>query len=140
MKKLVVDSSVILKWLYRKDEKYIEIADQILKDAVDKKIDLLTTELAKYEVGNVLLVAKKLPKELGEEALETFYSLPIQFLVQTEILSKETYKIGTNANITYYDASFIAISRQEDAILVTDNPKHQTKIKNVKVLPLERYK
>ena len=42
--------------------------------------------------------------------------------------------------MTYYDASFIALAKQEDAILVTDNPKHQTKISGVKVVPLGEYK
>lgn len=137
--KIVVDSSVILKWLYREDEKYLDQADLLLKNTVEDKVKLLAPELAKYEVGNVLLVAKKLPKNKGKEALETFYSLPIQYVSQSEDLSKESFLIGSNIKITFYDSSFIALAKQENAKLVTDNPKHQQKFPGVKVIPLSKY-
>ena len=138
--KIVVDSSVILKWLYRKDESYFVAADELLKDAVEGKILLFAPELAKYEVGNVLLVAKKLSKEDGIEALDTFFSFPIKFVSDENNLSHDAYFIGSTFGITYYDASFAALAKQENATLVTDNPKHQAKIKNVKVLPLSKYR
>lgn len=42
-------------------------------------------------------------------------------------------------NITYYDASFIALAKLENAQLVTDNPKHQGKTTEVKVIALQDY-
>ena len=39
--RIVVDSSVILKWLYRTDEKYLEQADKILQDGYTDKIFIL---------------------------------------------------------------------------------------------------
>jgi len=42
--------------------------------------------------------------------------------------------------ITYYDASFIALAQQENAIFITDNTKHQGKTSEVKVIPLSKYK
>lgn len=58
--KLVIDSSVIVKWLNTTDEGNLEKADKILADALQRKVELLAPELAKYEVGNVLLIRKKL--------------------------------------------------------------------------------
>ncbi len=140
MQKIVVDSSVILKWLYREDEPNLTQADMLLKDAVQNKLKLITTELAKYEVGNVLLVAKKLPKKKGGEALETLHTLPIEFIAQSEELSKETFTLGSTAEITFYDASFMALAKEQNADLVTDNPKHQQKkIKGLKVISLKNY-
>ena len=137
--KIVVDSSVILKWLYREDENHINQADLLLKNAVEKSVTLLAPELAKYEVGNVLLMAKKLSKENGVEVLDIFYSLLICFVPESKEIANETYIIGTQSGNTYYDASFAALAKQENAILITDNPKHQAKIGGVKVLPLEQY-
>ena len=139
-KKIVVDSSVILKWLYREDESFLAQADQLLQQTMDNGIKLLTPELAKYEIGNVLLKDKLLSQDEGHESLSVFYSLPIEFITETFELSKETFEIGIQSGMTYYDASFIALAKQEDAILVTDNPKHQTKISGVKVVPLGEYK
>mgnify|MGYP001593042632 FL=1 len=41
---------------------------------------------------------------------------------------------------TYYDASFAALAKQERAVLVTANPKHQIKAAGLKVVALEDYK
>jgi len=138
--KIVTDSSVILKWLYRTDEKYLEQADKILQDGYTNKIFILAPELAKYEVGNVLLAAKKLEVGKAREALEIFYSLPVQFIAETLGHAKGTYAVGSKSGITYYDASFVALARKEGAILVTDNPKHQQKFPGVKVIPLKEYR
>lgn len=140
MQKIIVDSSVILKWLYREDELYLDQADSLLKDAVESKVKLITSELAKYVVGNVLLVAKKLPIDEGKEVLETLYTLPILFIALSDNLSHETFTLGNEAKISYYDAAFAALAKQEDAVLVTDDPKHQAKISKIKVLSLEKYK
>lgn len=138
--KIVVDSSVIFKWLYRTDEKYLEQADKLLQDGYTNKIFLLAPELSKYEVGNVLLAAKKLDAGKAKEALEIFYALPVQFISETIELSKGTYVIGSKSGITYYDASFAALAKQEKAILITDNPKHQQKLLGVRVIPLKDYR
>ena len=63
MNKLVVDSSVIVKWLNATDEQNLEEADQILADAIKDNVELIAPELAKYEIGNVLLLKKKLSTE-----------------------------------------------------------------------------
>lgn len=86
------------------------------------------------------LSQKKLPQNSGEEALELYYSLPIQYFSLTENLSQVTFLIGRNKNITFYDASFMALAKQENALLVTANPKHQQKFPGVKVIPLKEYK
>lgn len=137
--RIVVDSSVILKWLYRADEKYLEQADKILQDGYTDKIFILAPELAKYEVGNVLLAAKKLEVGKAKEVFDIFYSLPVQFIAETLGHAEETYAVGSKSGITYYDASFVALAKKEGAILITDNPKHQQKFPGVKVVSLKDY-
>jgi len=145
MRKIVTDSSVIVKWLNRDNESHLEEADLILQEVQSGKAALLTPELAKYEVGNALL-KKGLTQAQAFQSLGTIYSLPLQFVSETEELAAQTYQMAeevrseSNTKFTYYDAAFTALAKQENAVLITDNPKHQTKIKNVKVLPLERYK
>lgn len=139
MSKVVVDSSVIVKWLNQKDEGYLEQAETLLKEARNGKIELLAPEIAKYEVGNALLAGKKLSYSEGKEALDLLFSLPISFYLASFELAQNTYLIADRAGITYHDASFIALAQQEKATLVTDNPKHQRKIKEIKVIPLAEY-
>jgi len=146
MIKIVPDSSVMVKWVSRVNELNLDNADKLLGDVQTGKVELIAPELAKYEVGNALL-----KKGLGEtqafQSLGTVYSLPVQYLPETEELANETYQIATKMRLgenspkfTYYDASFAALAKQEEATLVTANPKHQTKIPGIKVLPLEKYK
>lgn len=139
MQKVVVDSSIILKWLNQKDELYLDQAEAVLQDAREGKIQLLAPELAKYEIGNVLLIRKKLSQEQIEEAFNFFFALPIQFFPDSFELANSSYKIGQQAKITYYDAAFLALAKQEDATLVTDNIKHQGKSSAVKVVALKDY-
>lgn len=121
MQVLIVDSSVIVKWLHQEGEEYIDQADAIMEEARSNQVELLAPELAKYEVGSAI------------------YSLPIQFIDETEDIANETYKITHKAKITYYDASFLSLAKQYGATLVTDNIKHQGKQLDVKVIPLKSY-
>ncbi len=139
LKKTVVDSSVIVKWLNTDNEQHLDQADKVLKDARDGKIELLAPELAKYEVGNVLLFGKKLSKKQASIPLRWLFKLPIKFISESEQSCNETFSIAEDVKITYYDASFIALAKEEDAMLITDNIKHQGKDSNIEVISLKDY-
>lgn len=136
---VVVDTSVIVKWLNQDNEDYIEQADKILKDAEHDKIAIIAPELAKYEVGNVLLYGKKLDSKQAQIILTQFYKLPIAFVEDSKLLSEETYEIALTAEVTYYDASFMALARQYNSTLVTDNLKHQGRLDSVKTKAIKDY-
>lgn len=136
---LVIDSSVVVKWLSQKDEGYLDQANQIIQDVQSGAVTLLAPELLKYEVANALLLGKRLSQSDASTPLSTLFTLPIQFVPQSETLANETYKIAQQSGITYYDASFMALAMQENATLVTDNPKHQGKTAKIQVTPLKDY-
>lgn len=138
MKPVVVDSSVTVKWINQIDEELLDKADKLLGDAQSGSVSLIAPELSKYEIGNALL-KKKLELSMAYESLGTVYQLPMTFIPETEELAKQTYKVASQNGITYYDASFIALAQQENAILVTENVKHQGKPKGVKVTSLRDY-
>ena len=138
MKLIVIDSSVTVKWINQINEKFLDQADKLLKDAQSGSISLLAPELSKYEIGNALL-KKGLEFSLASESFATIYQLPITFIQESEKLAKETYKLAQQVGVTYYDASFIALAKQEHATLITDNPKHQKKTTEVKVESLADY-
>lgn len=144
MKKIITDTSVMVKWISDQNESYVEVADQILSDVQAGKIVILAPELSKYELGNAILKKGLTLFELLQ-SLNTVYSLPVQFVPETEDLAEETYKIvyeikAKNIPITYYDAAFAALARHEEAELVTANPKHQSGIKGVKTISLSEYR
>lgn len=128
----------MVKWLNRDNEKYTENADKLLEDVQEEKANLYAPELAKYEVGNALL-NKGMATAPTLGSIATYYSIPINFISQSKELAVETYKIAKNAGVTYYDASFIALAKQQNAFLVTDNVKHQN-TKDTFVISLSNYK
>lgn len=137
---IIIDSSVAVKWLNRKEEAFLQQADDILKDVEKEKIHILMPELAKYEVGNALL-NKGTELFMTYLALEKFYDIPIQFVIEDIESSKLSTKIAHDYKITYYDASFISLALMLQADLVTDNPKHQKKkITSLKVISLKNYR
>lgn len=137
--KVIIDSSVAVKWINSQNEDFLKQADKILKDLQDKKIEIIMPELAKYEIGNALL-NKGMNLIETQTVLEKFYEIPIIFVVEDNNLAKKTIGIAKLFNITYYDAAFLALTQKIGGVLITDNPKHQKKkIKNLKVKVLKDY-
>ena len=138
-KKTVVDSSVIIKWLNTDNEQSLKQSDKLLQKARDGDIELVAPELAKYEVGNVLLKGKQLTPAQAKISLGTVYALPITYVADSQELAEETYSLAHNLGITYYDASFMSLAKQHDAVLVTENIKHQAKSGRIKVTSIKDY-
>ncbi len=136
---LVVDTSVVIKWLSNDNEKDLDKADKILDDVMSGKVSLLAPELMKHEAGNVLLHGKKLSSAQAKICLTTLYSLPITYISETEVIASSCFVLAKKLGITYYDATFIAVANEYDACLVTDNMKHQGKAQSNKVIALKDY-
>ncbi|OGM77611.1 hypothetical protein A2188_02995 [Candidatus Woesebacteria bacterium RIFOXYA1_FULL_43_9] len=136
--KIVVDSSVIVKWLNTTGEQDVQQARKLLKDFEEEKVELFTPDLAKYEVGNALLF-KKMDVIFVKIALDAFASIPLRFIPADKEDLKEICEIAKLQKTTFYDASFIQPAIKLKATLVTANPKHQ-KIKGVKVISLADYR
>ncbi|MEM3590785.1 MAG: type II toxin-antitoxin system VapC family toxin [Candidatus Bathyarchaeia archaeon] len=92
----------------------------------------LTLSLTKYEIGNVLWKETLLLKRLSiEEALEATSLLDkvlkIMVIVDPQN-SSLTLKLAYNLQITYYDASYIVASAENNAKLITDDIRLAKKI------------
>src|SRR5205823_6233311 len=99
MQKIVIDSSVIVKWLNQQDEDLLEQADKIMRDVQANNVTLFAPELTKYEIGNALLIRKRILANDAKVTLNNLYMFPIQFISQSEDLANQTYRIAQEANI-----------------------------------------
>lgn len=135
---VVVDSSVVVKWLNQTDEKYLNQADKLFK-RVSTTIEITAPEQAKFEIGNALLYKHlSLPEYL--EAIDLLYSFPLTFFPWNISLAKRTAELAVINKITYYDASFMCLAEYLHATLVTDNPKHQKNDKGIRIIALKDYR
>jgi predicted nucleic acid-binding protein len=139
MRILVVDSSVIVKWLNKDNEEHIQNSDKLLNETREGRIELLAPELAKYEIGNVLLLGKKLIFSEAAKSISALYSIPLTFIEESKELAVQTYALAEDLGITYYDASFLSLAKQYDASLVTSNFKHHGKAHDISVVNLKDY-
>lgn len=138
MIKLVLDSSVLVKWITSREEEQVKKAREILAHFQKGKVRVFAPELTKFEIGNALWKKDIVFSEAAFD-LELFYDFPVEFVSWNLDLAKETIETAIKEKITYYDASFIALAKKFEATLVTDNPKHQKQIAGVKVVSLKDY-
>ena len=136
---IIVDSSVIAKWLCQEGEIHIEMANALLDDLQEQRRDGYAPALSYYEIGNMLLCGKRLTPQKVRDALELLYLLPLTFVHETFNVAMLTYKIAYDNAITYYDATFLALAKTMGGTLVTDDIKHQTGISGIDVIPLAAY-
>lgn len=137
---IVIDTSVIIKWLNYKDEDHLKQA-QILLDHIEMgRVVAIVPELVKYEIGNSLLKGKKLKAPEAEDALDAFSKLPLHVISPSFEEMATIYGIADEVDMTYYDATFVGLAKIYNATLVTANTKHQQKFPGVKVIPLEKYR
>lgn len=136
--KLVVDSSVIVKWVNSQDEQFLKQADALISDSRNGKVVLFAPELVKYEVGNALW-KKGLSTPQAKASLETIYSSPVEFIKQNESQAMRTMEMALETGMTFYDASFVSLAEAMGATLVTDNPKHQKRVRGIKIIEIKDY-
>jgi len=136
--KIILDSSVIVKFLFSEGEEYLRQADQLLHETREGAIDLLAPVLSKYEVGNVIRFRNMTITE-KQVNWDNFGLVPIKFIEMQEKDGRRALDIAEMFKITFYDAIFLALAERMKAILVTANPKHQKKLAGVKVVDLKDY-
>lgn len=139
MKKIVVDTTVIIKWLNRGNELNIEQADKLLEDVYAGKIVLMAPELAKNEVGKVLLFAKKLTQTESKTPLGLLFDLPIEFVSSSLELAKNSYAIASAYGLSYSESTYLALAEQRGAILVTEKVDKNALETGVKIIALKDY-
>ena len=117
--KIVVDTSVLIKWIKTKDEELIEEARRLLLQVETKSIDVHVPALLLYEVGNILLLKTDLDARGMDRAIDDLEALPSIVAPPATPLLKRAARLGKEFNLTFYDASFLALAVELDCPLIT---------------------
>ena|SRR3989338_5809416 len=125
MEKIVIDSSIAVKWFV--DEEGSEKAVELLKLHQVRKINLYAPESIVLEVVNGLFFKAKFSADELILVVEKLYLFDLNLLPlrQTSVLS--TVKVMFKEKIASYDALFIAVAQELDCPLVTNDRKHHVK-------------
>jgi len=117
--KIVVDTSVLIKWFKRRDEELLKEAKQLLDQIERRRVEVHVPALLLYEVGNILLLKTRLGLTALEAALDGLESLPFVVAPPATPLLKRAVRLGRQLNLTFYDASFLALAVELDCPFVT---------------------
>ncbi len=115
--RMVVDASVILKWVLGSDRELDHgCALRILDDWAAGRIELTVPSLWEYEVGNIL------GREIPHQALRTMKLLRnLRMIVEplNEEMIELSFQWMEQAAVTFHDASYLAVAVVLDGRLVT---------------------
>lgn len=132
VKRIVVDSSVALKWRLR-DEEATNQADALLDDFLAGDLELLTPTLFDYEIANALKVAVAKERLSGDEAvhaLDDFRQYSIQRFDFIE-LQKTAFQLACQHQCSVYDSAYMALAQEKGVWLYTGDRKLFNAVKDV---------
>jgi predicted nucleic acid-binding protein len=108
--KIVVDTSVLIKWFKTSGEELLEEAQQLLQEVERRPVQVHVPALLLYEVGNILLLKTRLGLGALERAIERLEALPFVVAPPATPLLKRAIRLGREFSLTFYEASFLALA------------------------------
>jgi len=123
------------------DSSAIALTLRSLKDkAVEALSDGMTLDLARYELGNIIWKECTLQRTISpEEAIEKADGiakiLELMKILQIESNEdlRETMRLATDIEVTFYDASYLHKARNNDLNLITGDKRLENKAKQAGV-------
>lgn len=133
MKRIVLDASIVVKWIKPHNEKDIDQANEYFVQQLQGTIHVCAPALLEYEIHNTIarLTDKKPP------ILLTFLkNLNIELLPLTDRMTNFCYDLVHSHKITFYDAAYIAVADSLQCDMVTADKKlvDSVKLSYVKLL------
>lgn len=122
-----VDASVVVKWLHHAQEEAVTQARMLLQGALEGMYALVSSDVLTHEVGNALLRGKGLTGTALTQAIELFFTFPIELIPADRFFVTAAAAIAEKHRMTFYDAIYVAIAYERRAPLITANMRHQGK-------------
>lgn len=128
---IVVDASVALKWQFR-DEDETEQAVAMLQDYEAGKIGFVVPWLFYFEIANAVHIAvlrKRIAEEDGNQVIRDILDIPLTATVSIELVA-DSYKLARKNNISFYDAVYLSLAEDKQALLYTGDRKFFNAVKD----------
>ena len=136
-KTIVVDASVAIKWY--SIEQHTDKALAMREDYARQKIDLVAPYLLLYEVGNALRYNTDFGLEDVRSALRDLLAMQINFRMLDERMCEDAVELAYMLGLTFYDVSYVVLSRVEKCPLYTADDRLLSKAGDEMVTHLEDY-
>ena len=131
---MVLDASVILKWFL--DEDGSNKALKIKESHVAGIDTIITPDIVIYEVGNALRYEPEFSPEEVNRCLKELYELEIDIIAPLSDIANLTTQVAYQKDITFYDATYIALAQDLNLQYVTADEKLYNKTKDLPFVTL----
>jgi predicted nucleic acid-binding protein len=117
--KIVVDTSVLIKWFKTRDEDLVAEAHTLLEEIQVRSLEVHVPALLLYEVGNILLLKTRMGTAKVIDAIDRLERLPLTVAPPATPLLWRAARLGREHGLTFYDASFLALAVELDCPYIT---------------------
>ncbi|MHB1334698.1 MAG: type II toxin-antitoxin system VapC family toxin [Candidatus Humimicrobiaceae bacterium] len=121
-RKFIIDSSVIIKWFYKKNEEDLEQANYFYNKSLKGYDIIVVPDLLIYEILNFFKTKKEIPDDDVSTILNEIYNT-ISVLGIGNNLFKKAFKIARANDITIYDSIYISLSEELEIPFITADSK-----------------
>ena len=134
---VALDASVVIKWFF--EEEGTDAALQLLEEHKLEKIQINVPDLLFFEFGNT--VVKKFREDIDTRKefnrnLTDLLSIQLSFAETTPDLLKLVYSLASRYEITFYDATYVALAKSLKCDFVTADKKLVEATKALKFVKL----
>lgn len=118
---IVLDASVVIKWFKDEDEEYVNPALDIQEKKLSGEVEIIIPDLLILEVLNAFLTKPGFTREDITAIKESIIKMNMKVVCPGSKILEETIIIAKKNSLTFYDALYIAITDENDAILYTED-------------------
>ena len=133
---MILDASVILKWFIKEEDS--DKAKELKESHIIGKFNIIVPDIIIYEVGNALRYEPEFSLREVNRSLEELYELNLDIIAPLPDILTLIAEIAYRYNITFYDASYIALAQELELQFVTADQKLYNKVENLSFIKLLR--
>lgn len=119
MTRLLVDTSVLIKWFHSDGESEVPAARAVRSAHLGGELDAHILDLAVYEVGNVLLRALRWDADEVADQLDDLHTVIGPPLVMAPAWLRRASTLAHTRQLSFYDASWAAAALELGIPLVS---------------------
>lgn len=112
MTRLLIDTSVLIKWFHSEGESELRQARALRSAHAAGELDAHMLDLAAYEVGNVLSRALNWTGDDVADQLEDLHAILGRPLVMTPVWLRRAATLAQTHALSFYDASWAAAAEE----------------------------
>lgn len=119
MLKIVIDASVVLKWIPGKNEEKVEEAREIYKLMMVDKLEVWAPDFILLEVLNILANKRKADPKIIKKIIKDFTNGKINFVELGIEKIKAIEELVFKFKLTSYDALYLYLAKENNCKLLT---------------------